>query len=157
MRTRKPTFVAATALAAFAAAVQAGEGSHERAARELLRVMRIQEVAMSGADTMVEVMVQSSPGLAPFRDVIAEWASKVMTWDAMAPGIVEAYKSAFTEAEMRKIASFYRTPEGQKLLDEMPELMQKQAQIGTSIAQAHQGELQASLAKRAKELEEKKK
>lgn len=130
---------------------------HEEAAQELLKVMRVQEVAKSGAGAMVDVMVQSNPGLAPFRDVITEWSDKVMTWDAMAPGMIEAYKSTFTTEEMRKIAAFYKTPEGRKLLDKMPELMQKQAQIGTAIAQAHQGELKAKIEARAKELEAKEK
>ena len=135
----------------------ASADDHEEAAREMLKAMRVQEMAKSGAGAMVDVMVQSNPGLAPFRDVITEWSDKVMTWDAMAPGMIEAYKSSFTTAEMRKITAFYKTPEGKKLLDKMPELMQKQAQIGTTIAQAHQGELKAKIEARAKELQEKSK
>lgn len=147
----------------FAAALVVGSGSafaadeHDQAARDMLKAMRVQEIAKGGAAAMVDVMVQSNPALQPFRDVITEWSDSVMTWDAMAPGMIEAYKGAFTTAEMRKITAFYQTPEGRKLLDKMPELMQKQAQIGTSIAQAHQGELKAKIEARAKELQEKEK
>lgn len=136
-----------------AAAAWAEESSHDKAARELLRVMRVEEMARGGAEAMVDVMVQTNPQLLPFRDVIGEWSRKVMTWEAMAPGMIDAYKSAFTESEMRKIAEFYGAPAGQKLLEKMPELMQKQAQIGTRIAQAHQDELRSMIEKKAKELE----
>jgi hypothetical protein len=134
-------------------AARAADDPHEQAARDLLKVMRVEEMTKTGSKTMVEVMVQSNPGLARFRDVISEWSSKVMTWDAMAPELIEAYENAFTTEEMRKIMAFYKTPEGQKLLDKMPGLMQKQAQIGTALAQAHQDELRAKLEARAKELE----
>jgi hypothetical protein len=128
---------------------------HDEAAREMLKAMRVQEMAKSGAGAMVDVMVQSNPGLAPFRDIITKWSDKVMTWDAMAPGMIEAYKTTFTTAEMKTITAFYKTPEGTKLLEKMPELMQKQAQIGTALAQAHQGELKAAIEARAKELQAK--
>jgi hypothetical protein len=139
------------------AAGAAWADEHEEAARELLKAMRVQEIAKTGAGAMVDVMVQSNPQLQPFRDVITECSDKVMTWDAMAPGMIDAYKSAFTTDEMRKIAAFYKTPEGRKLLDKMPELMQKQAQIGTALAQAHQGELREKIEARAKELDAKEK
>jgi hypothetical protein len=54
---------------------------------------------------------------------------------------------------MRTIAAFHKTPEGQKMLDKMPQLMKKQAEIGSELARARQGELQSMLAARAKELE----
>jgi hypothetical protein len=129
---------------------RAADDAHDQAARELLRAMRAEELTRGGRDAMVDVMVQTNPALAGYRDVISEWANKVLTWKAMEPGIIDAYKSVFTAAEMRKVAEFYRTPEGQKLLEKMPELMQKQAKVGTALAQAHQDELRAMIEARAK-------
>jgi hypothetical protein len=143
----------AAILIACAGGARAADDAEDEAARELLQAMQVEKVVKDGAAAMVDVMIQTNPRMAPFRDVIADWSNKVMTWKAMSPGIIDAYKDSFTADEMRKITAFYRTPEGRKLLEKMPELMRRQAQIGTSLAQAHQEELRDKIEARAKELE----
>jgi hypothetical protein len=138
---RRIGLICAAAIVLTGGVVVATDGSREQAARELLDSMRAQEMVRNGARTMTDLMVQSNPKMEPFRNVIEEWANKVLTWDAIAPPLVKVYEEAFTEAEMRTIAAFHKTPEGQKMLDKMPQLMKKQAEIGSELARARQGEL----------------
>ena len=46
-------------------------------------------------------------------------------WDAMEADIVQIYLDTFNESELREITAFYRTELGRKLLDRMPEILQR--------------------------------
>ena len=78
-----------------------------------------------------------------------------MRWDALKPQLVAIYTEAFTEAELREITAFYKTPAGQKAVTVMPELMQKGMTMGQKAVQDHLPELQEAIQKKLKEDEEK--
>jgi hypothetical protein len=142
-----------TALAARPGFAQ--NSSHEKAAENLLRVMRIEESSMAGASAMVNTMIQSNPVLGPYREVVLKWAKEVMNWESMAPALVELYANTFSEKELEEMTAFYSTATGQKVLDRMSDLMNKQAMIGGKLAQEHSGELKKMIAEHAKEIEAK--
>ena len=128
--------------------------SHEQAALELFAVMNLERQMMAGASTMVDVMIRQNPTLGPFRDVVLDWAESFMTMDEFAPELVPMYTKAFSEPELRELATFYRSPIGQKTLRVLPEMTTQTGLLGARLAEAHQGELQAAIAKRAAELEQ---
>ena len=125
----------------------------DEAATELLLVMDVERMMLGGAAAMADSMIKDNPMLAPYRDVLLEWAGRVMTWEALAPKLVTMYTESFTEPELRDLAAFYRTPAGRKALSVMPELMRRGAMLGGQVATEHMDELQEMLQKRADELE----
>jgi hypothetical protein len=125
----------------------------EEAATELLLVMDVERMMLGGAAAMADSMIKDNPMLAPYRDVLLEWAGRVMTWEALAPKLVTMYTESFTEHELRDLTAFYRTPAGRKALLVMPELMRRGAMLGGQVANEHMDELQDMLQKRADELE----
>ncbi len=127
--------------------------SHRKIAAELLVSSGVKENAIVGSSVMVDVMLQSNPMLGPYRDVLLEWAEKVMTWDNMRPRLVELYVEVYTEQELRGLAEFYATPLGKKTLQVTPEIMKRSALIGGELAQEHNAELQEMIQQRAAELE----
>jgi len=127
--------------------------SHRRVATELLVLSGAKENAIVGASVMADVMLQSNPMLAPYRDVLLEWSEKIMTWDNMRPRLVEIYVEAFSEQELREIIAFYNTPIGKKTLRVLPEIMKRSALVGGELAQEHSGKLQEMIQQRAAELE----
>jgi hypothetical protein len=137
-------------------AQQPAASSQDQAATELLKMMGFSQNLEVSINGMAEAMIKSNPALEQFRDVITDWAKKYITWDAVAPQLIQAYKEAFTEGELRELIAFYRTPTGQKILQQTPILMQKGMTIGSDLAQAHVPELQQMIADRVKELEKKK-
>jgi uncharacterized protein len=158
----KPRTFAAAALlvallpAASASARAAGAArtsSHDQAVHELFRVMGLQQTAVLGATTMIDAQVQANPAIEPYRDVMIDWATKYLTWDAMLPGMTAIYKDTFSEPEVREMIAFYRTPTGKKVLETMPDVMQRSAEVGIALAQENQGELEKMVAKRRRELE----
>ena len=145
--------VAITGLGAVAlGAASTGRSSSREAALELVEVMRVQQTATASADVLADTVIKANPILAPYRDVIIKWAHDTMTWEAIGPRIADIYQETFTDKEMREAAAFYRTPTGQKILDKLPEVMQKSVAVGAELGQAHQEELRKMIADRAKAL-----
>jgi hypothetical protein len=138
---------------ALAPAIPAQSPGAVRAAEELLAVMEMDRLLRESAMAGLDAQIAMNPALAPYRDVMERFVTKVLTWDAMRPNVVQLYAETFTEAELRAITAFYRTPAGQKSVRAMPELMRRGAEIGDAILQAHAAELEAMLLQRMEELE----
>lgn len=151
MRRLAPMLVLTLGIGAGAAA-QDAPSSHEAAAIELLEIMDIETQMAGGAAAMANAMVQQNPTLGPYRDVILDWAATFMTWEVFGPRFVGMYTEAFSEAELKDMTAFYRTPTGRKALRLQPELMNLGALIGNEEAMRHQSELEAALEARAAEL-----
>ena len=132
---------------------QNAASSHDMAILELLQVMGLERTASAGATAMIDAMNQQNPSLVAYKDIISSWAEKHFTWEAMAPEFLKMYREAFTEQEVREMLAFYKSPTGKKALEKMPELMQKGAMLGTSIAQANEKELLQMIEARHKEIE----
>lgn len=122
------------------------------AAREALEAMHLGPTMVAGATSMIEIQVQQNPVLAPYREVMLEWAGKYLTAEAALPEMAMVYANTFTEGELRELAKFYRTPTGQKLVANQPELTRQGAAVGQKIAVAHQAELEAMIRAKAGEL-----
>ena len=135
------------------APVRATPDSHEQAAAELLDVINLRKTMTDGASVMVDAMIQGNASLAPYRDVLQKWTNKIMTWDALGPKMIALYAESFTEAELREMTAFYRTPTGKKAVALMPELMRRGALLGAEVAKEHTHELEQMVRERASELE----
>ena len=140
-------------LAAPARAAEQISASHRAAAEQLLELMAPEQSMRGGAAAMTDAMIASNPGLAPYRDVVLDWASRYLTWEVIGPQMAALYADAFTESELRDLIRFYQTPTGQKTVRLMPELTSKGAMIGQQAAEQHIEELDAAIRKRAGELE----
>lgn len=123
------------------------------AARELLKLIDLDRTLQGSADMMIEAQLSANPMLAPYGDVLRQWAGKYLTWEVMGERMAAVYASTFTEAELRDLVAFYRTPVGRKLAHETPALVQKGGEVGAAVAQEHQAELLAMIEARTKELE----
>jgi hypothetical protein len=128
--------------------------SHREATQELLRVMDAEKNAEAGAQAVFNVMIQQNAQLKPFEDVLVKWVKETLSWDRMGPRMTDLYMRTFTEAEIRELIVFYKTPTGKKTLEKMPMLMQEGMQIGADLAKEHQGELEAAIKARQQELSE---
>jgi hypothetical protein len=144
---------AAAATTATASASAAPSESHKAAAMDLLVAMRLPATIPETAAAMIETEVSRNPGLLPYRDVMAQWLTKYMTWEAMAPELTKLYVATYSEGELKELATFYRSPVGQKSLAKMPELMQETAMIGARLGQPHSEELKQAMAARSEELQ----
>ena len=108
---------------------RADEKSHRQAVLELF-----EDIEMGAAfTTMFEQMIQKSlredPRVAQYESVMREFFAK-HGWAELEPKFIPVYMEAFTEAEIKQLRAFYRSPVGKKSARMMPLLMQRGIEIG---------------------------
>jgi hypothetical protein len=151
MRSKLAAFSVALFLLTTHSSAQTAPTSHDQAVLDFLEIIGIEKTMRAASNAVVMGLIQVNPPLAPFRDIMVEWANKHITWQAVAPELTKIYKEAFTEAELRDVIAFYRTPTGRKVLLKLPEVMQKGAAIGAKLALAHTPELEKMLTEQSKQ------
>lgn len=126
------------------------QSSHEKAARELLRIMGVARTTEAGAEAMMG-MVRGNPDTAPYEDVFRAWYKKTFSTGDLEGEMAQIYMRSFTEEEIRGLAAFYKTPLGQKMLDKLPIVTKEGAELGMQRAKEHTPELQEMLKKAREE------
>jgi hypothetical protein len=116
----------AALLLALPAAAQAPSASHRAAARDLLASMDMERTFLDAMEMQLAqspIVTQGGKRGTLFAEVMREFSATYMPWDSLAPMFEEVYAARFTEAEMRAIAAFHRTPAGRKLVASQVEMM----------------------------------
>lgn len=54
---------------------------------------------------------------------------RVVGWSVLKPDLIKLYNSQFSEAELKALLDFYKSPVGKKVLEKMPELSRDSAQL----------------------------
>ena len=146
--------MALAAVVSFGASAQTAEpDSHVKAANELLDAMNVEKTVNDSMEIMLKSQIDANPQLAPVEGVMRSFLNKYMSWDALRGEYAKLYMAAFTEAELRELATFYRTPIGKKLIGALPQIMQGSAEMAQSKLTAHVGELEDAITKRLQELD----
>lgn len=145
--------LAVNMIAGSGVAAEAISETHKQAALDLLNEMEMETTMVGSASVTADFMIEQNPVLAPYRDVLINWAASFLTWETFAPKMVEIYADSFTESELRELSDFYQTPVGKKTIRLLPELMNKGMMIGAEVAEEHRDELEIMIRKRAAELE----
>lgn len=138
----------ALALAAPAAAQETTRThppSHIAAARELMEVAQVQKTAVTGAEVMIAEQVRTNPAMARYRQAMLEWARGVFTSEEALTAFAALYADAYTEADLRQLVAFYRTPLGQKLAANQVLLATRGADLGRQLAERKQADLVARI------------
>jgi hypothetical protein len=145
----KPTIVALAALLALGARPAAAQETlrHELAL-QLLEAMRMPDQIQASIATVVATQTRLNPDVPGLREVLRDFLARYVTWEAMKEEYAEMYAGAFTEEELREMATFYRTPTGQKLARATPQLTRLGAELGERTLRAHAAELDQMLARR---------
>jgi uncharacterized protein len=142
------------------AADEKAASSHYKAAEQLLTLMDTPNVLRQSIDQMVKIQAQQNPAIAPYEGVMKEFLGKYMSWDTLKVDLINLYMGEFSEVELGEMGKFYQTPVGKKMVEKLPALMTKGAQMGAQRVQEHMPELQAAIAaeeKKKQEAEPKKK
>lgn len=145
--------VVACALAGTVFAAAPVTESHRKAAEEALRAIDVESNVRTSVSIMVDSMLAGNATLEPYRPVVVAWAQKYLTWEAIGPKLAEMYTDTFTEAELKEMTAFYKSPVGRKALASMPALVRRGGEIGSQIARDHEKELETMVAERTKQLE----
>ena len=124
-------------------------GSHYKAAEKMLTLMDMETVLRRSIDEMLKAQVAQNPGIAPFENVMRQFLMKHMSWDSLKADTIQIYMAEFTEKELEELNRFYQTEVGKKMVEKMPGLMGKGAELGAKRIQENMPELQAAIAEEA--------
>jgi len=119
--------------------------SHLAAARELLSAMHLEEVSAVGVKVMLDTQISATPAMEPYRAVMTEWANEIFASEEARAAFAALYASTFSEAELRQMTAFYRSPLGQRMAQNQATLAVKGAEIGRALATARQTDLMARI------------
>lgn len=122
-------------------AVQADDKTHKAAAKELLKAMDAEAQYTSAIDTQVDQLAKANPMFAEKKDALKKFFTKYMGYESMEDDLVKMYTKNFTEAELKEITTFYKTPAGKKLASKTAEISKLGMELGMKKVQENQAEL----------------
>jgi hypothetical protein len=144
----------AAALLTGSLAIAAPDEESKKQAEKLLAVIGMEQTLTQATAQMVAAQTQQNPALAPFKPIMLEFFSRYMSFQSLKPELVKAYAEGFTTEELKELNAFYGSPLGKRAVVEMPAIMSKVAQIGTTQVQANISDLQAMIEAEAKRMKE---
>jgi hypothetical protein len=115
------------------------------AARELLDAMHLQDVSAAAVKMALDEQIRADPQLEPYRAVMNAWGSEIFASEEAKTAFATLYAGAFSEADLRQLVAFYRTPLGQRLANAQVTLAAKGAEVGRALATARQADLMARI------------
>jgi len=112
---------------------------HQDAARELMEVSGTEQI-LSQMQMQVESMFLKISSEERYNDaqkvVVERYRGEVtklleekMQWEKIEEKVINLYMASFSEAELTELVSFYKTPLGQKMIEKMPIVMLRSAEI----------------------------
>jgi len=116
--------------------------SHRQAVEKLFKLTQMQEKINESVDNVLQIQLQQSPQLEPHRQVLNDFLQKHIGWNSMKDAITAMYIEAFSEAELKEMNAFYMTPTGQRVISDVPQLVQRRNQLAMQRMQENIGELQ---------------
>src|SRR5690348_9956715 len=132
-------FALASSLAAADTPTAKAEDARTKLAIELMQIThydRTMQAMQAQLGTMMEKQFDSFakcdaalPVIREFSGAIGEKVAAVFGSEEMKVDVASVYAEVFSEDELKEIIGFYQSPLGRKLLDRMPDLMQKSMQI----------------------------
>ena len=123
----------------FALPVFAGETERKKLSEELLGLMKFERnmeqsfaVARQMQMAQLKNMALSDFDAAAAKEVrekTMDFMQQELSWKNLKDEFVAAYAEVFTEAELKALVDFYRTPTGAAYVDKVPQMMQRSSEI----------------------------
>ena len=116
--------------------------SHRQALEQLFKLTHMEQKINESVDNVLQIQLQQSPQLEPHRQALNDFLQKHIGWHSMKADIAAMYMEAFSEAELKEMNAFYITPTGQRVISDVPQLVQRRNQLARQRMQENLGELQ---------------
>lgn len=144
-------------------AANADQASHARNAERFLQLANADRLAVPVYAQVQQMLAQRfAETQAPEnkKALLERYQAKANTaldqaigWKKLEPELVSIYTSQFTERELAELIEFYESPLGKKMLDKLPELNARSAQLTQKKLEAAVPEVNKLLAEMTAELD----
>ena len=129
-------------LIASAVLYAADNTSHRQQVETLFRLTQMEKKIDESIDSVMQIQLSQNPQLSQHQAQMRAFFEKHIGWAALKSDITEMYLKTFSEDELKAINGFYITPAGQKVITELPGLVQQRNQLAMMRLQQNIGELQ---------------
>ena len=116
----------------------------------LFKLTRMEQKINESVDFAVQLQLQQNPGLQQHRALLQSFLQKHMGWEALKEEIAAMYLRTFSQQELEQMNAFYITPTGQKVIEQLPLLVQERNQLAMQRLQTNIGELQQLIQEQSK-------
>lgn len=139
------TFIAAAVLAVgiltAAGPTAAQSRGHVAAAEDMLVAMDAERMYERTLEQMLSAQMAANPDLVALAPVMKQFFRDFVSWEAVRPEHLRVHMERFSEAELRELAAFYRTPLGRRVVAESPAIAAELGMVGQRLVEANQAEL----------------
>lgn len=119
---------------------------HRQEVETLFKLTRMEAKINESVDNVLALQIQQNPQLAQHQDVLRAFLERHIGWNSMQAPLTEMYLKMFTEQELKEMNAFYITPTGQKVILQLPDLVQARNRLAMQRIQENIGELQREIA-----------
>ena len=116
--------------------------SHRTAVEQLFKLTHMEQKVNESVDNVLLIQLQQSPQLEPHRQALDDFLQQHIGWNSMKEAIAAMYMGAFSETELNEMNAFYITPTGQRVINDVPQLVQRRNQLAMQRMQENIGDLQ---------------
>ena len=116
--------------------VFADDAAARAIASKLIDMTRGKESIRAGFDTVINGVISNmqahglpQAGVDEIKAAVDKWYSSEINFEDIRPKMIDAYVKDFSADELKQILDFYKTPVGQKAINEMPDVMRQGAVI----------------------------
>ena len=121
---------------------QADNKSHVEQVDKLFKLTQMEKKIDESVESVLQLQLRQNPQLEKHSKEMRNFFTKYIGWDALKVDLAAMYMETFTEDELKAINNFYITPAGQKVINSLPQLVQKRNQLSMQRLQQNIGELQ---------------
>jgi hypothetical protein len=139
---------------ALAAPLHADTASHRKAADDLIMLVSGPEALKIGFQAVLNPTLASmrqkgatDAQLQEVQKAFNEWLDKEIIFAELKPKMIDVYVHEFSEAELKDLLAFYKTPTGIKAIKTLPVAAAEATKIAQLYAQTKQAGLQTRLNK----------
>ena len=133
-----------------AAAQQPVAPSHRAAIEELFVAIGAERDMTAGVEAEIHAATARQPGLAEYEPLMVAHARRYLRWADIKEAFIRVYARTYTEAEVRQLAAFYRTPVGQKSLRAQGQILEEIRRITQARLRPHARELSDAIMARSR-------
>ena len=116
--------------------------AHQQQVETLFRLTQMEKKIDESIDSVMQIQLSQNPQLSQHQAQMRAFFEKHIGWAALKNDITAMYLKTFSEDELKAINGFYITPAGQKVITELPGLVQQRNQLAMLRLQQNIGELQ---------------
>lgn len=115
--------------------------------RELYKTLGGDKLTLQTLQAILSIAGRD-PKVAPYEGIIRVWLDNSMSSSHFEDDMARYYSTTFTDKELKDILAFLKTPTGQKLVNQMPGIIQHAANLSGVMMENNRAALEQAMGKR---------